>query len=256
MTLALREKADLFDRIQRQFRRAERHRERIAFQAALDEIARRGPPVPAPPPPPPAPTARQVDAEERARFDQAMRDLLVRVHARPVPDRTRQDDGAWWSNERVAGYRVWSISQGGLWGAKTRWDSPTKSAVCLKGHGATGTIPHLEAECGEPACGIYALKDPDAAWARAWHQMTQVTTAIGMVEMEGRVIEHSHGYRAERATITRLCVIARLPTREVRLALLDEAGDIERLCRAPATVAMPLSRPDLGEALEMARAWL
>jgi hypothetical protein len=185
MNLALRDKADLFDRIQRQFQRARHHRRRMAFQAALDEIARRGPPRPTPTPTTAlSPAQRAVDAEERARFDQAMRDLLVRVSTRRVADRARQGAGAWWSNERVVGYRVWSLVQGGLWGAKTRWDSPIKSAVCLKGHGARDTIPHLEADCGEPACGIYALKDPSSP--RWGHRRGVAEGAGGVLRAAGR----------------------------------------------------------------------
>ena len=255
MTATLRDKADLFDRIQRQFRRAERHRRRIAFLTALDEIARRGPPAPSPHSPPHE-SARRVDDEGRVRFEQAMRDLLVRVHGRTSSRPTPGDPTAWWSNERVSGYRMWSVTGGALWGAKTQWSSATKTAQCLKGHAVAGSVPHLSDHCGAPPCGIYALKDPERLWRRARRQLVRTPTAVGLVEMEGRVIEHTGGYRAERAVITRLAVIAALPTGEARLGLFDERADIECMCRVPRTAPTPLEASTLREAIDMARAWL
>lgn len=182
-----------------------------------------------------------------------MRDLLVRVHGRTGPA-APHGSGVWWSNEPVVGYRMWSVTEAGLWGAKTRWTSITKAAVCLKGREIPMAVPHLAAHCGEPACGIYAMKHQEAIWREAQRKARRGVTAVGRVAMEGRVIEHTAGYRAASATITRLCVMTALP--EVRVARLDDSEVIDRLCRDPATVPMPSTHATMAEAIDLARDWL
>lgn len=113
------------------------------------------------------------------------REALVWHRGGTVPTRPRE---VHWSPEAVMGWRGWDVSGGHLLGHyRQPWKSSMFVAGCEKGH------PRPEWRCN---CGIYALKDP-----------ADVTgVVIGRVAMEGVVIEHEQGYRAERARIVELWV--------------------------------------------------
>jgi hypothetical protein len=50
-------------------------------------------------------------------------------------------------------------------------------------------------------CGIYAAREPAGAWTylRGRDEADTVARVIGRVMLWGRVVEHEHGWRAERA---------------------------------------------------------
>ncbi|HHC08613.1 MAG TPA: hypothetical protein ENK55_07840, partial [Actinobacteria bacterium] len=65
-----------------------------------------------------------------------------------------------WSPVPVDGYRIWTIGDDGLYGARSRWTVPTLTATCEHGEG----VPHTDGRCATVAfgCGIYAAKSASA----------------------------------------------------------------------------------------------
>lgn len=131
-----------------------------------------------------------------------------------------------WSPTPVLGYRAWEISGNCLVGVKTSWRTPSMSAICLKNAGSEG-IPHSDGRCGRLGCGIYAAKS-----IQHIIESDQLAPAdqyvLGLVALEGKVVEHEHGYRAEKATI--VAVAAGIHTMQIRTS--DETT-IEELCTDP-----------------------
>ena len=204
-----------FERYQRQFARARQRREYHDFRQALDEFVSRVCSRPPPPALSAVSVAPVVLAEaNRAAFDQQVRDLLVRVHDRPAlrpdPIRPASRRGYWWSPQPVLGFRIWELLGVHLSGAASQpWIAPELSAVCLNKPGSEQRpVPHDVSACRRPPCGIYALKDVE----RIREALGQVlgggcaVAAAGVVEMSGRVIEHSRGYRAQHARVIALVV--------------------------------------------------
>jgi len=145
------------------------------------------------------------------------------------------DDDIMWSPVPLAGYRVWIIGDDGLYGARRRWEAPTLVASCAHGD----DVPHTDGRCAEVAfgCGIYAAKS-------ATRLMKELGAglggrfAAGRVDLEGTVVEHERGYRAQRATVRALAVVDRGTVRFVA----DEAA-IRRVFADPAEaplVAVPV----------------
>jgi hypothetical protein len=131
-----------------------------------------------------------------------------------------------WSPTPILGFRAWEISNNQLVGIKTSWRTPSMSAICLTGGGREG-IPHSDGRCGRLGCGIYA--------AKSIHQIIdsdQLTPGdqyvLGLVAMEGKVVEHERGYRAERATI--VAVAGGIHTKQIRSS---DISTIEELCTDP-----------------------
>ena len=227
-----------FNRFQRQFARALAHRELIEFRATLDELIERAATRAAPPSPSPAPRRSAVvtDPTARAAVDQALRDLLVRVHARPIaapdPAEPYERVGVWWSPGPVYGFRVWQLVDGGWHGVKVPWPAPTQTAVCLyRSTDRDAPIPHDATECRKPPCGIYALKDPQRL-RRALGGWSDATIGVGVAELSGRVIEHDSGWRAQRARVVGLGVIDG-DERWVQLSWVEKPNDLEELFAAP-----------------------
>lgn len=109
-----------------------------------------------------------------------------------------------WSPEAIVGYRMWNVVGNQVTGVVQPWRKRTKEATCL--HNVPGEdLPHTNGRCGPPACGIYATKTAGFVFG----QMTRKRDwAIGLVGMSGKVVEHRHGYRAQRAIIEALCLVA------------------------------------------------
>jgi chorismate mutase len=120
-------------------------------------------------------------------------------------ERLRQVHAEAWSPFAIRAYRIWHMRQGRLFGAaQTLWEEPELTAVCGRGAGRD-EVPHSDGRCGVPPCGIYASKHPDVLvrnFAAAW------PGAMGLVELTGKVVEHAAGYRAERARVVALAVVA------------------------------------------------
>lgn len=112
-------------------------------------------------------------------------EALVWSEGKPVPPRPRE---VHWSPDAVLAWRGWDIREGNLVG---HYGQPWKSSVMV----ATCQLGHRQPEwrCN---CGIYAFKEREAT----------VGVVVGLVALEGIVIEHEHGYRTERARIVELWV--------------------------------------------------
>lgn len=127
-----------------------------------------------------------------------------------------------WSPTPVVGFRAWRITKDGVEGAVKTWNEPTYHAVCEK-YGRVpmgGDVPHTEGECYDPPCGIYALKEPAPIVRRAHGSWW----AHGMVELSGKVVEHTIGYRAAQATVVAITV-----TVGGTLYMFEEPDSIARL---------------------------
>lgn len=109
-----------------------------------------------------------------------------------------------WSPVPIPGYRMWHVVDNEVTGVVMPWKERSMEAACL--HKVPGDdIPHSNGRCGPPACGIYATKSPGFIFG----QMTRRPDwAIGVVGLSGKVVEHRLGYRAQRATIEALCLVA------------------------------------------------
>lgn len=102
-----------------------------------------------------------------------------------------------WMGRQPAGVRVWWVEPvdthliSATWIGD--WDGTTVDAGCSYG----GTPP-----CSDHPCGLYAVHPravcllADMAWA----------PAVGVVSLSGRIVEHKHGWRAERARIREVWV--------------------------------------------------
>lgn len=193
---------------------------------------------------------------QRVLFSEALDDLVDRVTRRPPPlppTRTRrptplrvptaeEPDAEWWSPHSVYGYRMWELRWGRLYGAWSAWDTPVKTAECLSDDRASavppGPLPHAAGECGTPPCGIYALNDPgmlaaavDAGLRQGGRLMS--TFALGLVTLTGRVVEHDHGYRAERAEVVSLALVTGAVARPAVLTTLTGSAAITDSFRDP-----------------------
>ncbi len=156
---------------------------------------------------------RRVTLESIEKLDRSLHALIEDVieHARDVRNEA-------WSPIPVLGFRAWLIDEGGLHGAWETWERPRSTATC-KSHSETDEVPHTDGRCGTPPCGLYALK-------RA-QDLVQVTgwggnrLAFGLVEMTGKVVEHTKGYRAEHMEVVALAAI-----HPVGVLLIDEADEL------------------------------
>lgn len=120
--------------------------------------------------------------------------------AETVVAAARQRHGEGWSPQPVMGYRLWSVRPSGLFGVRTRWECPTLVAECEKGE---IEVPHSDGRCGRLGCGIYAAKSLDTLLTSPLAE-DMVDVAIGAVALEGKVIEHETGYRAQSASVVNL----------------------------------------------------
>jgi len=103
-----------------------------------------------------------------------------------------------WSPSPVLAYRLWWIRNHVVKGARVRWTGRSLEAVCPR-TGQPG-VPHVDGRCGVPGCGIYAMKD--IGRLRGWsHPRGERGWVAAVVALEGRVVEHEHGYRAARAGV-------------------------------------------------------
>jgi hypothetical protein len=193
-------------------------------------------------------TRRRIDLEEQlaqvgaevAAIDRELEgtratwDLLVDE----MIDRVRETHREGWSPQPVRGYRVWSIADNKVKGNQVQWESPSLSAVCLRGRPGED-IPHSMARCGPPACGIYAVKDlgmfpSDVAAGMINHAV------VGVVGFTGKVVEHTSGYRGRHATAIAVSALSD----GVRLTTADP-GRIAGLFEDPAAALGLWGRHDV-----------
>jgi len=165
------------------------------------------------------------DSEEKVRRAQHVRRQRL---ARQWAALGEVDRLGMWSPVAVMGYRVWDWRGDGFHGVRQQWTHPRMVASCTVG----GDIPHTDGRCAQVAygCGIYASKS-------VMSLMNEVglnfggRRAIGLVGLEGRVVEHTRGYRAEIATVQALAIINRKD-----LFLIDDANRLAELFARPAAV--------------------
>jgi hypothetical protein len=132
--------------------------------------------------------------------------------------------------EAVVGWRSWVAAPAG--GAWRLW-SATRPAAWPVRRPAVATC----ARCQEPPgdgcdCGVHALREPDGAAAGApadaslgWNTLL---TVIGRVVLFGRVQEHEHGWRGERAYPAHLYVVGAPSGHEEMVArAVASLGDYE-----------------------------
>lgn len=133
---------------------------------------------------------------------------------------------AMWSPVPVLGYRIWGVHQGQLHGARTLWPTNRFIATCDE----NGDVPHTDGSCATVAfgCGVYAAKSVTELMAA--YSVTEKTLAvIGMVALEGRVVEHSKGYRAEEATVVSAVVLGLATGAACRIQLVADETEVEEL---------------------------
>ena len=134
------------------------------------------------------------------------------------------EDG--WSPAPLLGFRLWIMSGSGLDGAKVTWRTPVMTATCLT-TGEEDAVPHSDGRCGRLGCGVYATKELDPLLAQHLNARSH-GYAVGLVELTGKVVEHEHGFRAERAEIVALAAVG------VDGYLETEDGDeVADVCDAP-----------------------
>ena len=135
---------------------------------------------------------------------QAMNAAIVRRNAVEQGKTLPAHDEAMWSPTPVLAYRVWGLRSDGFYGAWKRWAESTSRARCKSGVGA----PLTDGGCSDVAfgCGIYAAKDAGQLLRSVGVTLNQ-DFAAGLVALEGKVIEHERGYRAETARVLSLVIV-------------------------------------------------
>ena len=118
-------------------------------------------------------------------------------------DEIRAEHGEAWSPFPIHAYRMWGVLDSGLVGARCRWESPTMRATCSR-LTTNPDVPHTDERCGEPSCGVYAMKS--AAAALGARRDGERRWAVGLVALGGKVVEHESGYRAAEAHAVAIAV--------------------------------------------------
>ncbi|MCP3975220.1 MAG: hypothetical protein GY720_12115 [bacterium] len=144
--------------------------------------------------------------------------------AKAVAEPDASETDTYWSPVPVLGFRVWTVTARGLIGGRQPWTSSHKTAHCLK----AGSVPHTDDRCATVAfgCGIYAMKSIDRLTKRS---LGNRPLAFGVTTLEGKVVEHEHGYRARSVTARALAILDR---RVVRL--IHEEGEVDEMFANPA----------------------
>jgi hypothetical protein len=102
--------------------------------------------------------------------------------------------------EYAEGWRVWCIQEtaSGLRLASVIHDAAWPRGTDLVALCNLGEHVAPDVEC---TCGIHAAREPASLWTylRGRDEPATVARVLGQVALWGRVIEHEHGWRAERA---------------------------------------------------------
>ena len=136
--------------------------------------------------------------------------------------RIRHERGEVWSPVAMTGYRLWDSRPDGFHGFRVQWRTHTLTAECP----TTGTwdeIPHTDDRCGDPPCGIYAAKDLGELLDSGLGRSDVNRTAVGLVALSGKVVEHRGGYRGELAEVVALAY-----PRDGILHMTADMGEIRR----------------------------
>lgn len=182
--------------------------------------------------------AREVNAEIRA-YETEITGIERGIEAMlgdVLPRIARRFDEAW-SPTPVLGYRIWAMSDDGLYGVRTRWDKPRLSATCQTTDD-TNEVPHSDGRCGRLGCGIYAAKSPDAL-LEEFAPALKSAFAAGLIALEGKVVEHEHGYRGAEATVLAIAAVENM-----QAEMTADPERLERLFAGDAPVTAGLAHPD------------
>jgi hypothetical protein len=149
-------------------------------------------------------------------------DKTLRFFLSEIISSIKVEHGPAWSPVPVLGFRVWNLREEGFYGYRVRWEHRSLAAEC----GSTRNqddVPHTDGQCANPPCGIYAAKDVDRI-IEAHSNLEVAMMAVGLVAMTGKVVEHEHGWRAERVTVLALALV-----RGGRVQTTDDPDEIELL---------------------------
>jgi hypothetical protein len=172
----------------------------------------------------------QLTIERRRLVEEDRRlEMAKELLADHIADRIRERHNEGWSPTPVVGYRLWHLTDEGVFGATGHhWERSVMDAECARAR-PDDDLPHTDHRCSGfgYGCGIYAasqpvLVKPDAP--TGW--------ILGVVLLSGKVVEHESGYRAAHARVA--AVIAYSGD---RLLVTADPDAVERLfLRAAATV--------------------
>lgn len=192
------------------------------------------------------------DELARLRSEDDRMESVRRLLVEHLADRFRALQGEGWSPSPVIGYRLWLIDpQGHVAGATgRRWRRPSMTATCQDADPGD-ELPHTAHRCSDVGhgCGIYAVKDVNTLVGRH----PAVCWMLGIVQLTGKVVEHEHGYRAQRAN-----VVAALAVGEDAHLITDDPDVLDLLFTDPVTTIDhlgllgpgPRGGPELVEAVE------
>ena len=139
-----------------------------------------------------------------------------------------------WSPWPIQAFRMWGVTNAGLVGMVERWPAPQMEAVCTKLR-VNPDVPHTDGRCGAPQCGIYAAKRPETLIAGL---PPEGGWALGLVSMSGKVVEHEHGYRAQRVRVEAIVV-----HHEGRVLAAEESQIVKLAFAATVPTTRLLGRP-------------
>ncbi len=151
---------------------------------------------------------------------------------------TRLD--VFWSPVPVLAFRAWDI-RGLLRGVVGAWSEPVYRAGCFGSGGERfdPAVPHTDGSCGSPPCGIYAVKEAEVLVREVGSLVGRRRVALGVVELTGKVVEHTRGYRASHVRVVALVVAG-----GGRMVKVEGEGRLRRLFAAPDRTLIDIERDD------------
>lgn len=173
------------------------------------------------------------------------------VRIAPSFERERRSGiDVFWSPAPVLAYRAWAV-RGLLRGVIGVWQEPVYRAGCMGSGGERRdpSVPHTDGSCGSPPCGIYATKTPEVLVDEIGLSLTSPgRVAFGVVELTGKVVEHTHGYRASHARVVALAVVG-----GGNLVCVEGERRLRRLFAAPDATLVDIERDDPESVEELER---
>jgi len=151
---------------------------------------------------------------------------------------TRLD--VFWSPVPVLAFRAWGV-RGLLRGVVGAWQEPAYRAGCFGtgGERFDPAVPHTDGSCGSPPCGIYAVKEAEALVRDVGFVSGRGRVALGVVELSGKVVEHTRGYRASHVRVVALVVAG-----DGRLVRVEGEARLRCLFAAPDRALADIERDD------------
>jgi hypothetical protein len=145
-------------------------------------------------------------------------------------ERIRESYAEAWSPTAVLGFRLWSLEDDRLEGARIHWSQPHLEARCASTDSNPDEVPHSDGRCGRLGCGIYAAKEITPL-LRELTLPTSRNFVAGLVALSGKVVEHDRGYRGAVADVVAVAVVG-----HAQILFSDDPELIARLFHHPAAV--------------------